>query len=373
MPEAFKNLINARTVALAARHLHRAWPDFDAGRFEQLAGSGLAGLEMKARAMQIASALQDCLPGRFEQAAQVVEAALAPPGEPETEGLTGWVIWSLGEWVARCVAAQPGELHRGLQCLHALTQRFSAEFAIRPLLRDHPAEVWPVIGHWAEDPIPAVRRLASEGSRPRLPWGLRLQALVRDPSPAFPVLLRLQDDPDDAVRRSVANHLNDIGKDHPALLAGWLADHLPDAPAPRRQLLRHASRTLIKAGDPRVLSAWGLGERFRGEVSLAITPNSVLVGGDISLQVTLQSTLRTAQALVVDYAVQHVGARGERAPKVFKGWNLELAAGETRTLVKRHSLRPITTRRYHPGWHPVSLRVNGLSVAEGGFELRLAG
>ena len=87
----------------------------------------------------------------------------------------------------------------------------------------------------------------------------------------------------------------------------------------------------------------------------------------------MQTTARTAQALVVDYAVQHVGARGERAPKVFKGWNLELAAGETRTLVKRHSLRPITTRRYHPGWHPVSLRVNGLSVAEGGFELRLAG
>lgn len=110
----------------------------------------------------------------------MVEAALAPPGEPETEGLTGWVIWSLGEWVARCVAAQPGELHRGLQCLHALTQRFSAEFAIRPLLRDHPAEVWPVIGHWAEDPIPAVWRLAlSEGSCLRLPWGLRLQALVR--------------------------------------------------------------------------------------------------------------------------------------------------------------------------------------------------
>lgn len=373
MPDAFKNLINARTVAHAARHLHRAWPGFDAARFEQLAGSGLEALEMKARAMQIATALQACLPGDFGQAAQTVEAALAPPGEPESEGLTGWVVWSLGEWVARRVAAQPSELHRGLQCLHALTQRFSAEFAIRPLLRDHPAEVWPVLGRWAEDPIPTVRRLASEGSRPRLPWGLRLQALVRDPSPAYPVLLRLQDDPDDAVRRSVANHLNDIGKDHPALLADWLVDHLPGAPAPRRQLLRHASRTLIKAGDPRVLSAWGLGRRFRGDATLAITPDAVAVGGEISVQVTLRSTARMAQTLVVDYAVQHVGARGERAPKVFKGWNLELAAGETRTLVKRHSLRPITTRRYHPGWHPVGLRVNGVSVAEGGFELRLAG
>lgn len=377
MAEPFKNLINAGTVQSAAKHLRRAWPAFDSARFARRANAGLDGLEMKARAMQIADALDAELPSNFGQAASIIEAALAPAGAPPADGsganaaagLGGWIVWSLGEVVARRVVARPADLPRGLQCLHALTQRFSAEFAIRPLLRDHPAAVWPVLRRWAEDPSAHVRRLASEGSRPRLPWGLRLQALVEDPSPAWPVLEALQDDPDEVVRRSVANHLNDIAKDHPEALADWLERHLPGAPPERVALLRHASRTLVKAGHPRVLAAWGLGQRLRGRAALTVTPARARVGDELLLAVTLESSARRAQTLVIDYAIQHAGARGERAPKVFKGWTLTLAPGEARELSRRHSLRPITTRRYHPGAHPVSLRINGETVAEAGFEL----
>lgn len=376
MAEPFKNLINIGTVQSAAKHLRRAWPAFDSARFTHRASAGLEGLEMKARAMQIADALDAGLPADFGEAAAVIEAALAPAAAPAhgdgaeaAAGLSGWIVWSLGEVVARRVDARPADLTRGLQCLHALTQRFSAEFAIRPLLRDHPAAVWPVLRRWAGDPSAHVRRLASEGSRPRLPWGLRLQALVEDPSPAWPVLEALQDDPDEVVRRSVANHLNDIAKDHPEALADWLERHLPGAPPSRVALLRHASRTLIKAGHPRVLAAWGLGQRYRGQAELAVTPPRARVGDELTLSVTLRSDAQRAQALVIDYAIQHAGARSERAPKVFKGWTLTLAPGEVRELSRRHSLRPITTRRYHPGAHPVSLRINGQTVAGAGFEL----
>ncbi|WP_374569316.1 DNA alkylation repair protein [Ideonella sp.] len=373
MPDAFKNLINARTVADAATHLHAAWPAFDRRRFERLAGQGLDGLEMKARAMQIAQALDSCLPGDFERAATLIEAALAPVDDQgdaaRAGGLSGWVLWSLGEFVACRVAQRPADLHRGLQCLHALTQRFTAEFAIRPLLRDHPGEVWPVLKRWSEDPSAAVRRLASEGSRPRLPWGLRLQASVADPRPAYAVLQRLQDDSDEAVRRSVANHLNDIAKDHPDLLADWLDQHLPEASAERRALLRHASRTLIKQGHPRVLAAWGVGGRFKGAASFSVSPNQVQIGDELTLALQLQSRSRSAQTLVIDYAVHHMTARGIPSPKVFKGWNLTLAPGEERTLTRRHSLKPITTRRYYVGWHAVTLNINGTQVADAGFTL----
>jgi 3-methyladenine DNA glycosylase AlkC len=378
MTEPFRNLISEQVVVQAASHLQHAWPAFDRRGFERQASQNLHGLEMKARAMQIAQALDAHLPADFDTAAALIESALAPLGADgaggagiadAAAGLSGWVLWSFGEFVARRVAARPADLPRGLQCLRAMTQRFTAEFAIRPLLRDHPAAVWPVLHQWSQDASPAVRRLASEGSRPRLPWGLRLHAAVRDPTPAWQVLERLQDDPDEAVRRSVANHLNDIAKDHPGLLADWLARYLPGAPAPRRAALRHASRSLIKAGDTRVLAAWDLGQRFCGRAELTVTPAAASIGGEVTLQISLHSTARTAQTLVVDYAVQHAGARGERSPKVFKGWNLALAPGEARALVKRHSLRPITTRRYHPGWHAVSVQVNGAVVAEGGFEL----
>ena len=147
---------------------------------------------------------------------------------------------------------------RALPTLAELTQRFTAEFAIRPFISRHPQPTLDTLARWVHDPSAHVRRLVSEGSRPRLPWGLRLQALVQDPSPTLPLLRALQDDPSAYVRRSVANHLNDIAKDHPDLVARWVGEHRAGASAERAALLRHASRTLIKKGHPEVLAAWGL-------------------------------------------------------------------------------------------------------------------
>ena len=174
------------------------------------------------------------------------------------------------------------------------------------------------------------------------------------------------------MRRSVANHLNDIAKDHPALVAAWVETHLPDAGAERRALLRHASRTLIKQGDARMLAAWGLGQPLRGRAALALQPERLTVGQSLSFVLTLQSTARQPQALEIDYVVHHVKADGRTTPKVFKGWRVTLPARGTLVLEKRHSMRPVTTRRYHAGRHALAVQVNGRAVAEAGFDLRLA-
>jgi hypothetical protein len=173
------------------------------------------------------------------------------------------------------------------------------------------------------------------------------------------------------VRRSVANHLNDIAKDHPGVVADWLDVHLPGASVARRALLRHASRTLIKQGDRRVLAAFGLGAALRGDASLTLAPKRVALGGSVELRVELTSRARTAQALVIDYVVHHVKAHGGTSPKVFKGWTRTLAPRETLALRKRHALRPITTRRYFSGAHRVALQVNGTVVDEATFVLRV--
>jgi 3-methyladenine DNA glycosylase AlkC len=376
--EAFKTLLDAALVGRMGAHLARAWPGFDRRRFVALAGDGLDALEMKARAMHIADALEATLPAEFARAATLIEAALAPPWPddrlgsetPLRDGLEGWALWPVGEFVVRRGLDQP---MRALQALHALTQRFSAEFAIRPFIAAHPGTVFPTLQRWTREPSAHVRRLVSEGSRPRLPWGMRLQALVRDPSPTLPLLAALQDDPSEYVRRSVANHLNDIAKDHPALVVDWLRRHLPEAPPARRALLRHASRTLIKAGHPDTLAAWGLGRAFQGELAFALAPPRLRLGEEVALELRLVSTARRAQPLAIDYAVHHVKADGQARPKVFKGWTLTLAPGESRTLQRRHPVVPVTVRRYHPGRHRVDLRVNGRVMAAGEFDLRLPG
>jgi 3-methyladenine DNA glycosylase AlkC len=373
--EPFKNLLSPAVVRAAGLALSRSSSAFDGGGFERLALGNLEALEMKARAMHIADALEVTLPSTFTQACDAIEAALGPPvavdgvasnpTQPE-QGLAGWIVWPLGEYVARRGLSEP---ERALQALHALTQRLTAEFAIRPFLVSHPKLTFKTLQRWTCDDSAHVRRLCSEGSRPRLPWGLRLQALVADPSPTLPILQALQDDPSAYVRRSVANHLNDIAKDHPQVVVDWVAKHLPHASDERRALLSHASRTLIKQGHAGLLTLWGAGLALKGNATLQASPRKVPHGGSIELELTLQSTSSSAQKLLVDYAVHHVKADGSTRPKVFKGWKLTLGANEQRVLTKTHSFKPITTRQYHPGRHGLDVRINGRVVAQTSIEL----
>ncbi len=379
MPEALKNLIHAGTVSQAGRHLQRVWPGFDRQGFEAHALCGLAGLEFKARAMQLADALQATLPVDFDQAAAVLEASLAPPlplderGEPMAlgpaqadAGLGGWVVWSMGEVVARC---GQHDLPRALRCLHALTQRFTAEFAIRPFIARQPQAVLSTLAQWVDDPSAHVRRLVSEGSRPRLPWGQRLHALVADPAPTLPLLRALQDDPSAYVRRSVANHLNDIAKSHPDLVARWVAEYRPGASAQRCALLRHASRGLVKQGHGPTLAAWGLASGLKGSAGMRLVAPTAEIGGHVGFEIELVSGAHRAQDLVIDYVVHHRRANGGTSPKVFKGWKLTLEAGQTRTLSRRHAMRPLSTRRLYPGLHRIDVVVNGRVMAKAAFDL----
>ena len=379
--EPFKNAIDAALVGAMADHLQRAarrlrrTDAFDRRAFERVALDGLEALELKDRIRQLAAALMAALAADADTACAVMEAALGPPGEGDDlallrtsdAGLGGWAVWPLAE--AATLITLDAAPARGLQALHAMTQRATAEFAIRPFIARHPELAFAALTAWAGDPSAHVRRLVSEGSRPRLPWGLRLQALVRDPTPTLPLLERLQDDPSAYVRRSVANHLNDIAKDHPALVADWLHTHLPGAGEARRALLRHASRGLVKQGDARILAAWGLGQQLQGSAALALSARRVMLGGELGLQLRLRSAAAQPQRLAIDYAVHHVKANGTRSPKVFKGWVIELGPREQRVLDKRHSLKPVTTRRYHAGEHQVDVRINGQVVAEAAFDL----
>ncbi|TBO34207.1 DNA alkylation repair protein [Aquabacterium lacunae] len=377
MAEAFKHLIGAHTVAEVGHHLKRVWPAFDRPAFERQALADLDTLEFKARAVHLGNALASHLPPDFEHATAVLVASLKavpPPAhhhDPDAElgqlqtdatGVAGWALWAYGDFVAR-----HGQAHvpQALIALHAITQRFTAEFAIRPFLVNHPEAVLAVLRQWQHDPSAHVRRLVSEGSRPRLPWGLRLQALVQDPTPTLPLLRTLQDDPSEYVRRSVANHLNDIGKDHPGVLVQWLQEHLPGAPITRQRLLRHASRHLIKAGHPGVLQAWGLGLGLQGHATLQAAHPQVQIGQKLPIHIRVHASPDApVQSLEVDYRVHHIKADGSTSPKAFKGKRITLPPGETVAWQKLHSFVPVSTRVLRPGLHRIDLQVNGQLVAE---------
>lgn len=261
-----------------------------------------------------------------------------------------------------------------LRALHALTQRFSAEFAIRHLLLRHPGPTLRALERWTRDESAHVRRLVSEGTRPRLPWGVRLRPFVEDPSPTLALLEALKDDPSEYVRRSVANHLGDIAKDHPELAVAtarrWLDGVGPGAATRRQRLVKHGLRWLVKRGDAGALEVLGFGPP-QVEATLTGSPARATVGEEVHLEVALRSTARRGQAqpLMIDYVVHHVMANGGTSPKVFKWATRDLGPRATITLKKAHPLRVVSTRTLRPGEHRVEVQVNGAIVAGWAFEL----
>lgn len=358
-----------RQVAAAIAAVH---PAFDAEAFVADTLVGYEALELMPRARQIAAHLARHLPADFGVTGEILLASFGPPlGAPMANGMAPFFYLPHGMVVAEHGL---GHFELSMRVLHALTQRFTAEFAIRPFLEHHPEATLLRLAEWSSDPSEHVRRLVSEGTRPRLPWAPRLRAFQRDPAPGLALLERLKDDPSLYVRRSVANHLNDIGKDHPAVLTATAERWLVDATPERRWIVGHALRSAVKRGDPAALAVLGYGRAPRIDVrEPSITPARVAFGGEVRIRAEVHNPGRRRQRLLLDLQIDYVKARGHRSPKVFKLTTLDLGPGETASLAKTLSLAERTTRRHHPGHHAVRLLVNGQALPLGSFELLAAG
>lgn len=372
--EPFKNSISPKLVELLAGHIAKHWSGFDLPSFHNHVLTGLEDLELKARVDRVAEGLLEHLPADTVKRSAILGAVLHPEesGSPERvsdeRGMCGFAIWPLS-----LVAGKHGldNLDVTLALLKKMTKRFSSEFGIRyPLLHDQ-GFVLDRLASWIDDPDPAVRRLVSEGTRPRLPWAQQLPALTTDPTPMLPILERLRDDPSDYVRRSVANHLNDISKDHPALVVDLTRDWMIGADEARLKLLRHACRSLIKAGDPDALSVFGHAPPQVAVVDMTVTPAKIRLGESVELSAQIVSQAKKTQSLVVDYVARFLRANGTYSEKVFKGTKITLGPGESAEFRRRMPVKPITTRRYYPGLQQLSLRINGQDFGDSPFTLSI--
>jgi len=375
MPEPFKNLFNPEMIALMGAHFARVSKTFDSEGFIAAATNRIDDLELKERSNQIRQALHTCLPDDFREACNILLATLHPDDDVDISNLTmddmgirGWATMPMADFVGD---AGLGNFDYGMDVLKALTKRGTSELAVRAFILQDPVRAMQHMLKWAEDPNYHVRRLASEGCRPRLPWAVRLPGFIADPGPVLPVLDRLKDDPVEYVRRSVANNLNDIAKDHPDRVAALAADWMKDAGRTREKLIRHACRTLIKQGHKAALAALGYGDAAVTLESLHIRTPVVQYGTSLEFDFELTSRGTGAQSLIFDYIVHHRKANGETSPKVFKGKTFTLAAGQSMFIARKHPMRPITTRVYYAGTHALEIQINGSSIGRAEFELSM--
>lgn len=359
---AFKDWFNAALYRRIANDLRELSPAFDRKCFLNLTLEGLEARELMDRLRQTAIAFESAHPGKYAEKLEVLRR-LAP-----RIGHNFVAIW-LCEFVARYGLHAPAD---SLDALRTFTRYGSAEFAVRPFLQRDLHGTLAVMRRWAEDPDEHVRRLASEGSRPRLPWGARLSELIRNPNPVAPILERLKSDPSLYVRKSVANHLNDIAKDHPA----WVLDRLEGWDSSRPEtawIIKRGIRTLVKRGDPRALKLLGVDHATATRVRVSgfnVRPSRVALGEPIELEARISLRGSQPEPLVVDYIIHYVKASGGTSPKVFKWTVVTVSPDEEVILKKRQLLRDFTTRRHHAGKHRIELQVNGQRLAETAFVLR---
>ncbi len=259
-----------------------------------------------------------------------------------------------------------------------MTEYFSAEFAIRHFILRQPEQTLIVLQSWLQDENHHVRRLVSEGTRPRLPWGVRLPIFIEQPELVLPLLLALRDDSEEYVRRSVANHLNDIAKDHPELVITiaqqWLAKaELKDLnelqKKQRIKLIRHACRTLFKQGQPEIMALFGYLPAADVQCQLSSQRLIVPFGGEFSFELLLEKEGAENNLIMVDYIMYFQKANGKQAPKVFKWIDRRFNQSTKEIVSRKHSFKKISTRKYYPGLHKLEVVVNGIKKAQIEFEL----
>ncbi|WP_299416544.1 hypothetical protein [uncultured Sulfitobacter sp.] len=361
-------LFNAQSVGQLAAEYAAAVPSFDAERFAADALAGFEPRELMARLEWLADCIEDQLADDFPTMADQLHAALPPRLDPaRSDDDFGDFIHA----VPGILAARHGlEAHRirAMDLLYEATQRFTMEFYIRPFLIRWPDETLALLATWARDPNYHVRRLVSEGTRPRLPWAKNVGLM---PAQTFPLLDVLHSDPTRYVTRSVANHLNDLSKIEPDAVLARLALWKKAGKQDDKELAwmtRHALRTLIKQGHTGAMAALGYDATVPVTAQITLDRDRLSIGEALRFEIVLQADV--ALPVLVDYRLTFARPNGKIAHKVFKLKAAQLGANVPLQLGKTHKFKgDATTFALHAGAHGITAQVNGRDVAEVWFDL----
>ena len=358
MAEPLKHQVGPTLLDRLASNILGVMPTFNADGFKQAFAEHYLELELMPRRHLVADCLYQFLPKDYITAVKVIVDSLGPVHPSTTDfSQLGFLPLPLNLFVGKYGL---DHFEQSMAAQYEITQRFSAEFSIRAFIERYPLQSFELFQQWIKDPNPHIRRLVSEGTRPRLPWASGLRDLQADPAPIVPILEALKDDPELYVRRSVANNLNDIGKDHPQLVYQLLASWQKNSNKNRDWVINHALRSAIKRCEPQALALLGYKDASGiGTTDSSITPNQSSIGESVRINTTVSNQGSTKKALMIDFAVHYIKANGKPRPKVFKWCQVELDGSEKKTLTKKLNLANLSTRTHYAGKHRVDIIING--------------
>lgn len=251
------------------------------------------------------------------------------------------------------------DYNTSIKALELFTQHSTAEFAIRPFIEKYPTQTMEQMLKWSKHTSKHLRRLASEGTRPKLPWASPLKEFVKNPKPCLPILENLKNDESLYVRKSVANHLNDISKNQPDLVLSicnkWYGNSTNT-----NWIVKHALRTLLKKGNKNALAIFGLDNAKLLEINrLKLSNKEVKIGGFIFFEFDLINQSNKERAVRLEYKIDYVKANGTTSGKVFQLSEFSLKAQQSKSFKRKQWFKQLSTRVHYPGIHKITLIING--------------
>lgn len=355
MSNLFKDIYSLKFYDQFADILALTVPEFDKALFTQLIfNNDFADYELKQRMTHTAKVLHHFLPTDFAESCVMLKQLIANLRAANIKEESIEYMF-LPEYIELYGIDDYAE---AISAFEIITQFTSCEFAVRPFIIKYETEMLAQMQAWTTHSHNMVRRLASEGSRPRLPWAMALPRLKQDPKPLLPILENLKHDPCEIVRRSVANNLNDISKDNPDFVIA-LAQQWHGKDKATNALVKHACRTMLKQAVPEVLELFGFDNKNIVLSDFNIQTPEISLGEQLAFSFTVANTDKAAKMLRLEYGLYYMKKNGELAKKVFKISEREIAPNQDLAVVRKQSFKPITTRKFHAGRHELSIILNG--------------
>lgn len=360
--EPFKNIFNTNSVEVLARQVRDVYPRFQSDDFQKGVGQTLLSLEMKDRVRLLSGKLHEYLPQDYQKACKILLKTLKSEKNPS--GLSGVIVWPLTQFVEDYGLE---DFDFSLLALKEMTSRHTSEFAIRPFLRADDQKVFKHFYEWKKDPDEHIRRWVSEGTRPHLPWGMSVPALKENPERSLDLILDLAYDESEYVRKSVANHINDISHFNPKLAIKAL-NSIHQTHIDQKRLVKRAARTMLKNNITKAFALCGYTSSPRIDAkTFKVSPQKIREGESLSFRLKLTSHKK--QKIQISFRMSFPRKNKTYSDKIFHLKDVELKKGEVWEFEKKQTFKKVTTRRHYPGKYPVALRLNGKEFAESKFQL----
>lgn len=359
MAELLKNYYNPATIAVLVHQILKVYPEFESEKFQNsILGNEWESLELKQRMRKISTQIEAFLPFNYEKQIEILKlvaihfngfTAMLFPDFVEVFGLKHFEI--------------------SIDALTHFTQYSSSEFAVRPFILQYPEKMYQQHLLWSKHKNYHVRRLASEGIRPRLPWAMAIPILKKNPAPILPILENLKNDESEYVRRSVANNLNDISKDHPEIVLE-IAENWKGKSEATDKIIKHALRGLLKKGDAQALAIFGINQENHFEVSdFNVSKSNLKIGDFFHFEFKIKSNSKETQKLRLEYKIAFRKANGTLSKKVFQISEQQILPQAEIKVNKKHAFADLTTRKHYAGKHQIFVVANGIEIAEISFDL----